>query len=280
MWNINIDITDIQQMNSDLTQVLKRVTEQAAKDLSTMTHTKAVELAQERLHSRRKMFIDALSMREEDGVLILSLDAKAAWIDDGLPKHNMLDALLASPKAKRAKDGSRYLVVPFQHSGKGPASATPQQVELTQSIKDGMKARKIPWSKIERDDQGRPKVGRLHSFNLGGPLKTHNGPGQGWGPVGDHKQGPNERQKVGGGPGGGGTPFLHGVSVYQHVDSSGKATRSVMTFRIASSKHQAPHWDHPGLEATNIFADVAQWCQEQVDLMVVPRVLAALQDAL
>lgn len=192
---------------------------------------------------------------------------------------SMLDALLASPKAQRAADGSAYLVVPFEHSGKGPASSTPAQTDLVNKLKSEFKKRKIPWAKVERDDQGRPKVGRLHKFSVtDGPLKTHHGPGQGWGPVGDVRQGPNERQKAGGGPGGGGTPFLAGVAVYQHADAAGNVKRSVMTFRIASSKHRDQNrWVYPGIEGASILADVERWAEEQVERMtpdLIEKVLA------
>lgn len=186
---------------------------------------------------------------------------------------------MKSPKAQRAADGSRYLVIPFEHGpGKGPTNTPASTLDLVDAVKTELKARKIPLAKIERDDQGRPKLGRLHKFNVEhGPLKTHQGPGQGWGPVGDLKQGPNARQKVGGGPGGGGLPFLSGVAVYQTAVQGGSGVkRSVMTFRVASSKHEAPRWDAPPLAPANILADTATWAEEQIEKEILPRVVESL----
>lgn len=278
MFTVNIDTSALQELGKEFEGALKAATSEAARDLSVMVHAKAVELANEKLHSRRQMYIDALSMREEDGVFILALDASAGWIEDGMPRHNMLEALLASPKAKLAADGSRYLVVPFEHGpGKGPTNTPASTQDLVSTVKTEMKRRKIPWGKVERDDQGRPKLGRLHRFNIeDGPPKTHQGPGQGWGPVGDVKQGPNQRQAVGGGPGGGGIPFLRGVAVYQHAVEGGGVKRSVMTFRIASSKHEAPRWDHPGVQKVAIFDSVAQWAQEEIDKNILPKLAESI----
>lgn len=270
MFHINIDITGLAALGKELEGAMKSAVTEAGRELSAMAHAKAVELANERLNSRRQMFVDALHMKEEAGVFILSLDARAGWIDDGMPRHNMIEDLLKSPKAKRAEDGSKYMVIPFNHGpGKGPTNTPASTQDLVSTVKSQMKSRKIPFAKIERDDQGRPKTGLLHRFNIdNSPTKSAGGPGQGWGPVGDVKQGPNMRQKVGGGPGGGGLPFLHGVAVYQHAMKGGGVKRSVMTFRIVSSKMESPRWDHPGIEPSNIFADTAKWCDEQVDKMM------------
>jgi hypothetical protein len=278
MFSIEIDISEIKDLAKNLEEAMKSSAQEAARDLSAMVHAKAVELAGERLHSRRQMYIDALSVSEEEGAFILSLDGKAGWIEDGMPRHSMLDDLLASPKAKRAADGSSYVVIPFNHGpGKGETNTPASSMDLVDTVKAELKRRKIPIGKIEKDDQGRPKIGRLHKFSINdAPLKSGTGPGQGWGPVGSVKQGPNARQAVGGGPGGGGTPFLANVAVYQHAVDGGGVKRSVMTFRIASSKHESPRWDHPGIESAAIFPSVVEWAQNTIDEEIVPKLMTSL----
>ncbi len=202
----------------------------------------------------------------------------ASYVCNGVLIHNsphdMLEQLLASPKAKRAKDGSTYLVVPFDHSPGSSTSNTPaSSMPMVDAVRKEMKKRKIPWGKVERDDQGRPLLGRLHRFDVKQPEKTGYGPGQGHGPVGDVRQGMNQRQRAGGGPGGGGTPFLQGVHVYQHQEGQG-VKRSVVTYRIASSKQQGQGmWRHPGLDPVRIIDDTAEWCLDQVDRVIVPALL-------
>ncbi len=245
--------------------------------LVTAIQEKAVELASEKLHSRREMYLNALAMREEDGAFILALDASANWIEDGMPSRNLLESLLKSPKAKRAKDGSSYIVVPFGLGpGKGATNTPASTLDLVDTVKAELKRRKIPLGGIERDDQGRPKLGRLHKFDINsGPDKTHQGPGQGWGPIGAPKQGPNARQKVGGGPGGGGLPFLAGVNIFQHAVEGGGVKRSITTFRVASSKHEAPRWDVGELAGVHIFDELEKWAEEQVNL-IVPKLIKEL----
>jgi hypothetical protein len=279
-----LDVSEIAELlNIDV--MAKKAVQEANANLAMMAHSKLLEIAQSKLHSRRQMFVENLSYTKvDDDTWLIVLDAKARWIDDGTDEHNMLDALLKSPKAKRAKDGSTYLVVPFNHGpGKGKGSSSPAQQDLISTIKSEMKSRGIPFAGIEKDSAGNAKQGRLHSFDITkSPLKSKEGPGQGWGPLGDVKQGPNERQKVGGGPGGGGTPFLSGVNVYQNPvkgkDGVEKMKKSIMTFRVASSKHrdQGGRWDHPGNEPIRAFEDVGEWVASTWENEVKPQLLETI----
>ncbi len=282
MMSVNIDLGDLQDL-LDLKDVTNKAVQDAARELTVLTHGRIVELAQSHLHSRREMFVDALTYHPlSSDVWVVNLDAKARWIDDGMPQHNMLDDLLKSPKAKFAKDGSKYLVVPFNHGpGKGKTNSTPAQQDLVSTLKKEMKARGIPFGKIERGADGAPKVGKLHGFDvMKDPVKAQEGPGMGHGPIGAVRQGPNERQAVGGGPGGGGTPFLQGVRVYQTKDASAKSgvKRSIMTFRIASSKHKSggKRWEHPGNPPMNLMEDGLKWALEQWEQKIAPDILARI----
>ncbi len=277
--SVNIDLSGLGDLAADVERAIKEETETANRELAMMAQAKAIELANERLHSRREKFVESVHLAQDGDVWVLSLAAGARWIDEGLPAHNMLDDLLSSPKAKRSADGSSYLVVPFDHGpGKGSGQNTPEQQDLVNTLKKEFKSRKIPWAKIETTDSGAPKIGKIHSFSIGhAPLKTQEGPGQGRGPINDVRQGPNKRQVVGGGPAGGGIPFLAGVAVYQKTKEGGGVQKSVMTFRIASSKHQGQdRWNHPGLEPTNIFDDVQKWAEETVERDIFPKLTAAI----
>jgi hypothetical protein len=293
MLGVNIDISEFKDLAAGMEEGLKKACADAARDLAAATHAKTVEIANEKLHARRRKYIEALRLSQEGDVWVLTLDASARWIEDGLPPHNMLDNLLTSPKARRGKDGSTYVIVPFEHGpGKGPAEDTKEHQDLVNVLKQQMKKGvldldakdkskrvKIPWGDIEKDSAGNAKLGRLHRFNISDrPLKTQEGPGQGRGPIGDVRQGPNMRQRAGGGPGGGGNPFLQGVAVYQNLDKdTGAVKRSVMTFRIASSNQQGESiWDHPGLEATGIMDEAWDWAMGQVETEILPKLIETL----
>ncbi len=283
MIKISVDAPGFSDLR-DLGIGLEKVAKQATDDLAAMAYGKAVELAGERLHSRRQMFVDGLHLLEQDGVHVLQLDSTVRWIDDGLPARNMLDDFQASPKAKFSKDGGRYLIIPFSHGpGKGVTNTPTSSQPMVEAVKREMKARKIPWATVERDADGKALLGRLHKFDVRAsihPAKTGQGAGQGWGPEGAVRQGPNERQLVGGGPGGGGRPFLAGVQVYQREKPGGGVQRSVVSFRIASSKHRGDgRWHYQALEGAHIFAEVEDWAQRTVDQEILPKLLAKL-DAL
>ncbi len=282
MINVSVDVSALLSL-LDLRNVLRREAAVAGQHLSSMAHAHAVELAGQRLHSRRKLFVDHLTVAQVgDGVWFLQLDAKAAWIEDGLPSgFDMLPGMLKSPKAKTSKAGDRYLVIPMGLGpGKGMSAPTSSQ-PMIGAVRAEMKKQGIPWGKIERGSDGKALLGKLHSFSVDAPLKTGQGPGQGWGPVGSVRQGPNERQKVGGGPGGGGRPFLQGVTVSQHETPQGGVRRSISTFRVASSKHAGTGmWKHPGTEPAHILLDTLDWLQTVWESEVAPalldRVVAAL----
>src|SRR6185436_18067221 len=172
---------------------------------------------------------------------------------DGLKPHNMLDDLLKSPKAKRAKDGSEYIVIPFQHK-KGKTQMTQAQATLTATIKAEMQKMGIPYGKIETHSDGSPRIGVIHELDITKlPLKSWDGPGQGHGPIGDVRQGPT------------GIPFLQGVQVRQRkaLDKRGneQILREIMTFRVASSKHreQKGRWDHPGTAPVPLLEEASKW---------------------
>lgn len=272
MISLNFDIGEIKEL-LDIDKQVKKALDKAVKELANEAYKHMRQEADSKLHSRRELFLENLSFDEEDdGVFIITLGAKARWIDDGMPEHNMLDDLLASPKAKTAKDGSRYLVVPFDHSpGQGPTKTTQANQDLISTIKSELKTRKIPFAKLELDEHGQPKTGKLHSFDINQkPLKTADAPGQGKGPVGAVRQGPT------------GVPLLSGVNIHQTPvkgkDGVDRIKRSITTFRIASSKHkeQGGRWDHPGSEPMNFFSETIDWATREWESKIKPELLAKI----
>jgi hypothetical protein len=269
---------------------LERDTHKAVQLLAAQAHAHIKEQVQVKLHTRREMYEDALSQVEEvaPGIWAITLNAKAVWIEEGMPPHSMVDDLLRKG-AKTAKDGSLYKVIPFSHK-KGPTQAGPSQQMMTAAVKDELKKRSIPYAKIEREPSGAPKTGLLHKFDMnhgGGNIPTPNRPpgtegkpGWGKGAVGQPMQGPNQA-----GGSGGGTPLLQGVRIYQNAitDKDGKpamnkqgqqkATRSIMTFRVVSSKHRGLKWNYPGIEGTHFFEECETWVQNVWENDILPELV-------
>ncbi len=246
-----------------------------AKDLAEQAHAKVVELASQGLHMRRERYLAALSFQPvNDSTWVITLDANAVWIEDGLPENfQMLDKLLASNKAKTAKDGSKYIVVPFQHNKGGiflNSESGKTGDDLKRTIQDELRKRKIPFDRLERNiNTGEPKLGKLHDIEVPfreHPKKTHEGIGQGEGSIGSARQGAT------------GTSFLNRIQIHQRMgkDKLGRpqVMRGIMTFRTASSKQDAAErWVHPGLPPTRFFEQAYDWALKEWETVIVPRVL-------
>ena len=269
MFYLNLDTSEIQDLLA-LPDIAEDELHKAAANLTAATKAHIVEQANERLHSRRGMFLDALTHFQVDATTwVVNLDKSARWIDEGLSEHNMLDDLLKSKKAKRAKDGSTYLVVPFQLN-KAKQNLTPAQQSLLNTVKKELERVGETPNKVVLDAAGKPKLGLVRSLNVTqGPISTQ-ALRLGKGPRGQVAQGPT------------GIPLLQGVRVYQKElkdkDGGTKVGRFVMTFRVASSKQRGMggRWDHPGVPPTNLMEEGLNWAVEQWSSKVAPALLAAM----
>lgn len=272
MFRVNLDLTPLTSLGLSIDEAAKKAMADAGAKLTAMTRAHIVEEANKKLHTRRQMFLDGLShFKLDDNTWVVNLDAKVRWIDDGMPAHNMIDDLLKSKSAKTAKDGSKFVVVPFKHN-KGPTQTTPAQKTLLDTIKKELKDRKIGYGKIETGEDGKPKLGLLHKFDIKhAPIKQQNGPGLGKGPVGAVAQGPT------------GIPLLQGVRIYQRNvkdPKTGKDStkREIMTFRVASSKHKGQgRWDHPGNEGTRLMDEAYAWAKTTWEREIVPQLMMQLE---
>lgn len=272
MFKVTIDASVLTDLERTIEPTTKKAMEEAAQRLVAMTRGKAIELANERLHTRRQMFIDGLDMVEvNDSTYLISLDAKVRWVDDGKKPGSMIDDLLNSPKTKTSKDGSKYRVIPFRHGPAGPTQQTPAQQTLLNTIKTELKKRGIPYGKIETNASGQPLLGSLHKFSINNqPVKTANTPGQGAGPIGSVMQGPT------------GIPLLQGIQIRQRMqqnpDGSESVKRDIMTFRVVSSKHKDQgRWEHPGTAPVNIMDDTAKWALETWEKEIAPGIIMELE---
>lgn len=277
MIEVKLDLSALTAIAEALDpEVLKKAAQESVSLLAAATHAHIIEQANAKLHSRLQPYLNGLKIQEDDGVWVITLDKGVRWIDDGMDPHSMVEDLLSERQGSKgkvhtSKEGHRWRVIPFNHGpGKGPTTTTPAQQSLIATIKSELKSRKVPFGKLENDDQGKPKIGLLHSFDINdAPAKTHHGPGQGWGRIGDVKQGPT------------GIPFLRGVRIYQHTVKNNKGEehvkRSIMTFRIVSSKMAGTgRWWHPGLPPEHLFEEAHDWAKREWEQNVIPKLIAGL----
>ena len=242
---LQLDAEKIAESFGDLKHEVEQALTEAVKQASAMTYAKTLELAEEKLNSRFEKYTNALSYKElAPGLWVVELDESAMWIEEDVPAHSMIPDLLKN-NPKISKDGKKYKVIPFDQA-KGPSQSSQKTREITNMLKRELKARGIPYKKIETDASGSPRVGKLHTLNINSPR-------------------PTAKAK---------TPALFGVNIFQTKTKSGAIRRDIMTFRVAHEKHQAEGlWFHPGSEGEKIMDEAFEWIAQVFDTEILPSVL-------
>lgn len=243
---INIDVASLAAQIKEFAEEAKQEIEKGVANLAAITHAKTAELAASELKSTAKIFKDNLGFEEiSSGVWVVSIDEEALFIEDGIEANMDMKPGLLKNATKTSKDGHRYRVIPFEHS-KAPSQLTPASQHLVNTLKEKLKQHKVPFKKIEKNSDGSPKVGKLHSLDLGGPI-----------------------------PGKGNTPGLNGVSIYQTVTKTGNIRRDIMTFRtVSGGPASAGKWIHPGLAPKHFLDRAAEWAQNEWEQSILPEILA------
>lgn len=242
-FDINVDAI-ISSFDGIKTGLKKDITS-AAENLANMTHAKLLELARDNLKSLYKMYSENVEFSNPaPNIWVVTLKAPAVFIDDG-KKRGFMSELLDGKSSKTSKDGQKYAVIPFEHS-KPPTEQSPKAQNLANEIKSALKQKGISWKKIERDESGSPRLGKLHTFNIESPrLKDI------------HK-----------------TPATYGVSIYQRQTKTGKVKRDVMTFRVITEKHESEGlWMHPGMEGKKLMEKSLEWAMNTFDKEILPAIL-------
>lgn len=222
---------------------VERAIEDSVKSVAAMTHAKVVELATEKLNTRRRAYLDNLDFEEVvPGVWVISLDDQAMWIEEGRKSGDMTEDLLRKG-AKTAKDGSRYKAIPFDQA-KPPSQTSQFGKEMVRKLKSELKKYGVPYKKLEYNADGSPRIGKLHEFNIESPRPTSRAS----------------------------TPALYGVSIYQSMGKSGRVKRDIMTFRMVSSKHKGTKWIHPGLDGEKFFEQAYEWATQTFEKEILPKI--------
>lgn len=293
--DLHIDTSELAGVEKALSEDVMKKMRQATELLATQTHAHIVEEANSKLRSRLRPFLQNLTFGEVgENVWAVTVLKGGMWVEEGLSQHEMIDDLLKSKNAKTAKDGSRYTVVPFQHN-KGPTYQSAGEAALLNTLKQALRKENIPYGKIERNEDGSPKKGLLHSLDIDTPnindARTHLTPrphmqddlGRFAGPQA-YRQRNSPRPTGQEGPGG--RPFLWGVRVYQNAlkgkdgeplfDKKGfeRVGRNIMTFRVASSKQKGTGaWMHPGLEGKKFLDEAYDWAIKEWETKIAPQLL-------
>ena len=240
---ISIDAAALAKEFKEFAAEVERDIKAGVANLATITHAKVKEMAATELKSSREAFMNSLSFEElADGIWIVSVDEKALWVEEGIPPNtDMKPALLKN--AETSKSGGKYKIIPFEHS-KAPSQMTQSAKNIVSQLKTELKKANVPFKTIERNSDGSPRLGKLHSLNLPSQI-----------------------------PGKGNTPALHGVSIYQTMKGNA-VKRDIMTFRtVTDGPGSQGKWIHPGLTAKKFLDRAASWAESEFFEMILPEIM-------
>lgn len=241
---INIDAAALAKEFKDFASEVEKDIQKGVANLATITHAKVKEMAATELKSSREEFMSSLSFQEiTDGVWMVSVDEKGLWVEEGIkPNTDMKPGLLKN--ADTSKNGVKYKVIPFEHS-KAPSQMTQSAKDIVSQLRSGLKQQNIPFKTVERNPDGTPKVGKLHSLNLPSDI-----------------------------PGKGNTPSLKGVSIYQTMTKSGSVKRDILTFRtVTDGPGSAGKWIHPGMDGKKFLDKAAEWAEKEFYDKILPEIM-------
>jgi hypothetical protein len=267
MFHISLNLGDLAAFRDRVKIKADVLLERAAEDLAAQAHAHIVEQASSKLRSTRSAYLEALSLEPTGkGAWVITLDKSAAWIEEGMPRHEMIDDLLKNGGRFSPKTGARYRIIPFPIRSKTQTPAAAQIIR--QAAQDAIRKAGINMKQVEREVDGRVRQGSLHAIsNINHPLRTGDGAYQGHGVHGQARQGM------------GGTPFLKGLRVMQRTVGSAPPMiqKTAMTFRVVSSLHKGTgRWIHPGIKAAKLIDDGADWASREWENKIRPELLAAL----
>lgn len=253
---IKIDTSGIAQQFKELAMEVEQDLKKGVASLASMTHARVVEMAGGELHSSRKKFMDSLGFEEvTDGVWVVSVGEGGLWVEEGIePNTDMKPDLLKNAK-HTSKDGHKYRVIPFDH-GKAPSQMNGYAQGVVAKIRANLKKEGVPFKKIEKDGNGNPLLGKLHSFPKAGASDAE------------------VKRWTGDTPGKGNTPVLKGVSIYQTLTKTGNIRRDILTFRtVSDGPGSAGKWFHPGFEPKKFLDRAEEWAWREWEERILPEIL-------
>lgn len=237
----------------------------SVENLANMTHAKTLELAGETLTSLQTKYKENVEFSNPaPNFWIVTLKEPAMWIEEGR-KAGFMEELLNGKSSRTGKNG-KYAIIPFEHNKK-PSEQSPKAYDLAKEIQYALKKKGVSWKKIEKDEDGSPRLGRLHAFNLqtARPLAQKD----------SHK-----------------SSLTAGVAVYQNVydqqgvrvenkdrarhllaKGTGTVKKDVMTFRVISEKSRNEGaWVHPGRPGSKIMDKAFEWAMQTWEREILPAV--------
>jgi hypothetical protein len=259
---IKIDVAALASEFQEFAAEVEADLKKGVANLAALTHAHVAMTASEQLNSSRtngkgktEQEIYSKSLKFEtiaDGIYVVGLEKEAIWIEDGLPANfDMKPGLLTSDKTVTHPSGIKTLSIPFEHSKSKVqvAQMTPRAQAIIQDLRTNLRKEKLNLRKIEKNADGSPKLGLLHTRNFKSEI-----------------------------PGKGNTPALHRVNIYQSM-KGGNIRRDIMTFRtVSSGPASAGKFLHPGLEGKHYLEEAYEWALKMWEEQILPEILEKWRD--
>jgi hypothetical protein len=247
-FKIHIDASAIAGAFKEAKEEIEKDILEAVDGLAAMTTAKIDEMAADKLHTTLSQFQKGFKTQEiAPHVHLLTIDESALWIEEGItPGKDMKESLLKDAPVN-PRTGNKSRAIPFEHS-RAPSTMNSYAQSLVSQIRTELKARKIPYKKIETGSGGNPRLGKLHSFSIPSAPPTSRAT----------------------------TDALARVTIYQKKNRiTGKVQRDIMTFRTVSSGPASEgKWIHPGYDAQHFFEKAYEWALKEWETNVLPQILA------
>jgi hypothetical protein len=251
MLKLSLDIDKVLSELKEFEAEVNQDVEQSIRQLAASTYAKVAEMANGELSSTRQTFMDNLGFEEiAPGLWCVFVSEKALFIEEGIEANKDMKPDLLKNATMTSKDGHKYRAIPFKWN-KNKSSMTPQAQDLVGQLKSELRKQKIPYKKIEKIPPGQPgagspRLGKLHTLNLGGPI-----------------------------PGKGNTPAFQRLSIYQTLNQkTGKVSRHMLTYRtVSDGPKSADKWIHPGLEAKKYLDKALEWAEQRWEQDILPTII-------
>lgn len=268
-FTLEHDFSDLAaKVSSDINRLKIKVDEEA-KTIAAQTRAFIIGKALNELNSfQQQAYLgndheNVKMSRLGDGIYLIELDNKANEIENGSPKKFMRWLIDKNPKAKTAKDGSRYAHIPFSHgtSKKGATSkVNDPRAAFFDIVNKTLKDQSIDLKKIETNADGTPKLGVLHKIDMSGFIATDKNRANFSMPRSQEMA-----AKIGLQPHSG-IHKLEGLVVTQRMGKDGKVVKEALTFRTISTKHEAEgRWYYPEQKPLKAFPAAYDFAKTLMD---------------
>lgn len=260
VYSLEESLRELGKEIESFTEEVKASARKEVQSLAGQAHAMIADKAERgnnkgfKLKSNRQQYVDNLDLQkiESSGnneIWAVVLYKPAQYLEDGQPKHNMIEQLLGSnatvkkgsnvgqPWVKKGKNG-RYAAVPFEHS-KPSSQMSLAQNKIADYVKKELKSRGLDKTITKN---GKPVLGKAASLDLVG-------------------RGSPQHEKSW-------KPLLSGLTIYQREvkmkNGKSKIMRDVLTFRMVSDSQKGKGlWDHPGREGLHAFEEV----EKELDIL-------------